>query len=67
MTIVLFQVLGAFANRPFDESLNDSERDITVVDVSTHILCVCVHVSVKSMFLSYVVHSSSIVCVCVQW
>ena len=56
MTIVLFQVLGAFANRPFDESLNDSERDITVVDVSTHILCVCV--SVKSMFLtSYVVYT----------
>lgn len=34
VTIVLFQVLGAFANRPLDESLESHERDITVADVS---------------------------------
>ena len=36
VTIVLFQVLGAFANRPLDPLLEDSERDITVADVSLH-------------------------------
>ena len=40
MTIVLFKVLGAFANRPFDPSLEDDERDITVADVRS-LLCVC--------------------------
>ena len=35
VTIVLFQVLGAFANRPLDPEIDDSERDITVADVST--------------------------------
>ena len=38
MTIVLFQVLGAFANRPFDAILNDVSENIGVGDVS----CVCV-------------------------
>jgi sodium/hydrogen exchanger 3 len=32
VTIVLFQVLGAFANRPLDPLLEDHERDITVAD-----------------------------------
>ena len=35
MTIVLFQVLGAFANRPLDSRLDGSEKDITVADVSS--------------------------------
>lgn len=34
VTIVLFKVLGAFANRPFDTSLTDDERNIDVGDVS---------------------------------
>lgn len=34
VTIVLFQVLGAFANRPLDPTLEDNEKDITVADVS---------------------------------
>lgn len=33
VTIVLFQVLGAFANRPLDELLESHERAITVADV----------------------------------
>ncbi len=33
VTIVLFKVLGAFANRPFDTTLMDDERDITAADV----------------------------------
>ena len=35
VTIVLFQVLGAFANRPFDPTLDPSDTDITVADVSS--------------------------------
>ena len=35
VTIVLFQVLGAFANRPFDPLLNDQDRSITATDVRT--------------------------------
>ena len=37
VTIVLFKVLGAFANRPFDPSLSEDERTISVADVSTSI------------------------------
>ena len=32
---MLFKVLGAFANRPFDPSLTEDERIIDVGDVST--------------------------------
>jgi NhaP-type Na+/H+ or K+/H+ antiporter len=32
VTIVLFQVLGAFANRPLDPTLGEHERSITVAD-----------------------------------
>lgn len=35
VTIVLFKVLGAFANRPFDPSLSEDERVIDVGDVSS--------------------------------
>ena len=41
VTIVLFQVLGAFANRPLDPLIEDHERDITVADVSS---CLYIHV-----------------------
>ena len=33
VTIVLFNLLGAFANRPFDPVIGENERDITVGDV----------------------------------
>ena len=35
VTIVLFKVLGAVANRPFDPSLSEEDRIIDVGDVST--------------------------------
>ena len=34
VTIVLFQVLGAFANRPFDAIVNGVSSNIGVSDVS---------------------------------
>ena len=37
VTIVLFKVLGAFANRPFDLSLPIDERTVDVRDVSQSI------------------------------
>ena len=45
MTIVLFQVLGAFANRPFDA--NRADPNIGVGDVSRVCVCVCVCVCVR--------------------
>ncbi len=47
MTIVLFKVLGAFSNIPFDPSLEEDQRHVTVEAVShthahthTHMLCI---------------------------
>ena len=41
MTIVLFQVLGAFANRPLDAVVNGADPTIGVNDVSLTFSCVC--------------------------
>ncbi len=49
VTIVLFNVLRAFSNRPFDTSLSDDQRIIPFTDVSQYTIIIIVVLLLRSM------------------
>ena len=51
---MLFKVLGAFANRPFDPSLSEDERVIDVGDVSTP--CSAYTLALTAYIYTYLCH-----------